>query len=130
MVTEYLAVVNVLISDRTIDAGYNIHEYTSRIIVPQLLFNREEVQQLAGRVCRITSTSKTQKPVIIHMCRNPGFIEDSIETHLRRSATMIENNTKTYDQVLNEQIQERLVDNPTLERHFKYVLGAAGMLPK
>lgn len=44
--------ITVLAADQSVDVGYNLHRHVDAIWIPQVPVNREQMQQLLGRMCR------------------------------------------------------------------------------
>jgi hypothetical protein len=57
---DFLLQKRLLVTDKTIDAGYDIHKHVGQLLIPRVVEDYSTMLQLVGRICRIATDIKCQ----------------------------------------------------------------------
>jgi hypothetical protein len=82
IVSSFVVQKRILVADRTVDVGIDLHKYCDAVIVPRVMSSAVELQQLTGRLVRICTKKQSQGHVRVCTGLNKGTLDAVFLKHI------------------------------------------------
>jgi hypothetical protein len=80
---QYLARPRLLLTDASVDVGFDLHRHVDGVYVPRIPSERSDLQQIVGRICRIAPERRQQGTIDVMSSRYVGTADDLLYKHLK-----------------------------------------------
>jgi hypothetical protein len=112
IVSSFVVQKRVLVADKTVDVGIDLHKFCDAVLVPRVMSSAVELQQLTGRLVRICTGKSKQGHVTVNAVLNAGTLDHVFLKHIHEgNMRYICDNIRSGDNRVENEMQQELLSS-------------------